>query len=173
MVLDGYVAVGSRKAARLSSLGACCRMKWPLCTVHALCTVAVIPLHVRFVSEYLLVKFETNLYEHILNIKPLLSVCALCLCVFSALASDYLMCICVCLPQSPLQVPLCFQSSSPVVCLAESVILHLSHLAIVFPIFSALSNLLFFSLCSSFFASQSPQVISLMCLISNVFHPCT
>ncbi len=69
-----------------------------------------------------------------------------CVCVCPrALTSDYL---CARAPNSPAG-PLPCQSGGPVVCLAGPVISRLSHLAIVSPICSTLSNLLSLSLFTS------------------------
>lgn len=67
--------------------------------------------------------------------------------------------------------PLSCQSTGPAVCLTGPIILPPSHLAIVPPTFSALSNLLSRSLPLSVSRPQVPRVIISMCLILNVFHP--
>lgn len=71
--------------------------------------------------------------------------------------------MCVCAPNSPAGLLYC-QSAGPAVCLTDPFIFRL---AIVSQIFPTLSNLLRAS------HPQAPQVIILMCLILEVFHPYT
>lgn len=104
--------------------------------------------------------FISQLIENLLVLFKLPNL-HVCMCVFHCLQIP--LSVCIRGPDSPAG-PLSCQSTSPVVCLSAPVISRFSHLAIVSPICSTLSNLLLLPL-------QVPHVVIVMCLIFSLFHP--